>query len=102
MQFMVVTTYPTKGVAEAGKTFIELLAKPMKHVTLVGMWVSYGGDGITTWSVNEMEKGYEDEGVKELTAYFVPFLGIEGYKINVVPVAKPEDALTLIGLTPPS
>jgi len=102
MQIMTTTTYPTKSVIDIGKIFVESMAKPMNHVNLVGMWVSYAGEGITAWAVHEMEKGHEDEGLKELTAYFVPFLSIDGYKVNILPVAKPEDALALIGITPPS
>ncbi len=99
---MVVTSYPLKSTVEAGKVFANSFANPMSHVNTLGIWVSYGGDGIATYSVVELEKGYEDEAMKALISYFVQFYNIEGFKVDIIPVAKPEDALSILGITPPS
>ena len=102
MVYMVITSYPLKSTLEAGKVFANSFASPMSHVKSIGMWVSYGGDGIATYSVLELEKGHEDEAMKELVSYFVQYYDIEGYQVDVIPVAKPEDALSILGITPPS
>lgn len=99
---MVVTSYPLKSTVEAGKVFANSFANPMSHVNTLGIWVSYGGDGIATYSVVELEKGYEDEGIKSLGNKLAKYYDVEGYKINIIPVLKPEDALTTVGITPPS
>jgi len=52
--------------------------------------------------VVELEKGYEDEGIKSLGNKLAKYYDVEGYKINIIPVLKPEDALTTVGITPPS
>jgi hypothetical protein len=101
MHFMVITSQPLKSSIEAGKVFVKGLENPMPHVNMVGMWLSYGGEGITNYMVVEMEKGYEDEGIKALGDKLVPYYDIEGYKVNIIPVLKPDEALTMIGLTPP-
>jgi len=102
MLFMVTTSYPLKGTFEAGKVFVKALENPMSHVNRIGMWISYGGDGITNYSVLELEEGHEDEATKALLSYFIPFYDIEGFKVEILPVLKPEDALPLIGITPPA
>jgi len=102
MLYMVITSQPLKSTVEAGKIFVKTLENPMRHVNRIGMWISYGGDGITNYSVLELEEGHEDEASKELVSYFIPFYAIEGYRVNIFPVLKPEDALPLIGMTPPA
>jgi hypothetical protein len=102
MLYMVIVSQPLKSTIDAGKVFVAALANPMAHVNTVGMWISYGGDGITNYSIVELEKGYEEEASKALVNYFVQYYDIDGYKVNIIPVLKPEDALEMIGITPPS
>jgi len=102
MLYMVMTTLPMKCSANAGKIFVEELANPLSHVKRVDMWISYGGDGIKTWEIHETEKGYDKEGYLELANYLAKYRDIEGFKIDILPVLKPEDALPLVGITPPS
>jgi len=102
MLYMVMTTLPMKSSVDAGKIFVEELANPLSHVKRVDMWISYGGDGAKTWEIHETEKGYDEEGYLELSNYLAKYRDVEGFKIDILPVLKPEDALSLIGITPPS
>jgi hypothetical protein len=102
MLYMVMTTFPMKSSVDAGKIFVEELANPLSHVNRVDMWISYGGDGVKTWEIHETEKGYDEEGYLELSNYLAKYRDVEGFKIDILPVLKPEDALSLIGMAPPA
>lgn len=102
MLYMVIASQPLKSTKEAAKVFAEAMGIPIPHVDIVGMWISYGGDGITNYSVVEMEKGHEEEASRALSQFFVKFYDIEGYKLNMIPVVKPENALAVLGMAPPA
>ena len=102
MLYMATSTFPLESAVDAGKVFVEALSKQLNYVNRVGMWLCYGGEGIRTWSVYELTKGHEDEGIKELVNYYTAYYKIEGYKVEIHSVLKPEDALPLIGIAPPS
>jgi len=74
----------------------------MSHLNTIGMWLAYGGEGVITYFVVELKKGFEDEGNKELANMLVQYYGIEGYRVIIIPVLKPEEAIAVIGLTPPT
>jgi len=93
---MVEATFPLKNADEATKAFAEAMAKPQTHINRIGMWMSYGGDGIKTWYVCEIDKEHE-EGFKELVNRYTPYFNVGGYKVNIQPVMKPEDAIALLG-----
>ncbi|MDW7729783.1 MAG: hypothetical protein SCJ94_07220 [Bacillota bacterium] len=101
MLYMATSSFPLKSTIDAGKVFLEATSKQMTYVNRVGMWLCYGGDGVKTWFVYEVTKGHEEEGLKELTNYYTAYFSIEGYKVDITPVLKPEDALPLIGLSSP-
>lgn len=102
MLLMVITSQPLKSTVEVGKVFAASLASPMSHVNTVGMWLAYGGEGVITYLVVELEKGFEDEGNKEIANILVKYYDIEGYKAQIIPVLKPEEALSMIGMAPPA
>jgi hypothetical protein len=102
MLYMVASTFPLKSAVDLGKVFVEAVSKQSTYFNRVGMWLCYGGDGIKAWFVYELTKGHEEAGLKELTNYYTAYFGVEGYKVEMTPVLKPEEALALIGMTPPS
>lgn len=101
MLYMAISTFPLKSSVDLGKVFLEAVSKELTYVNRLGMWVCYGGEGIKAWFVYEITKGHEEEGFKELTNYYTVYFNIEGYKVDLLPVLKPEEALQLIGLSPP-
>ncbi len=102
MLVMVKGTFPLKSSKQVGEAFVKSMEKPITHSNLIGTWLGYGGKGLEFWSVYELEKGYEEEGRMELIESEVQLYDIEGYKVDIVNVIKPEDALTLMGMTPPA
>jgi hypothetical protein len=102
MLYMATSSFPLKSTVDLGKVFIEAVSKQLTYVNRLGMWVCYGGEGIKAWFVYEITKGHEEEGFKELTNYYTAYLNVEGFKVDILPVLKPEDALPLIGLAPPA
>lgn len=94
MLYMVEATFPLENSAKAAKAFAEAMARPQTRLNRIGMWMAYGGDGWKTWFVCEIDKEYE-EGFKELAGRYTAFFGIGGYKVNIQPIMKPEEAIAL-------
>jgi hypothetical protein len=72
------------------------MAKPQTHINRIGMWMAYGGDGMKTWFVCEIDKEH-DEGLKELGSRYTSYFNVEGYKVSIIPIIKPEEAIALLG-----
>ena len=96
MLVMVTGTYPLKSNKKVVEAFIKTSKKPMSHANNIGTWACLGGEGMNFWSVYELEKGREEEGLMELAKSEVHFYDIEGYKVNYQNVVKPEDAISLL------
>ncbi len=102
MIYMVTSTFPMESSVDVGKAYQEAMAKKLHNMNEIGIWLSFGGDGMKSVSIQEVEKGYEDEAFKALTNYFVSFIGIEGFKVTIEPVFTPAEGLPFLGITPPS
>jgi hypothetical protein len=100
MHVINIATYPLKAAAEVGKLFVEgLKDDPLPdYVKLLGLYVEYGGKGITTYDIFEIEKGHEDEGFKALAKNQIKYYDVEGYEVTSKTVLAAEEALPLIGL----
>jgi len=96
MLVMVTGTYPLKSTKKVVEAFMKAFEKPMSHANNIGSWICYGGEGMNFWMVYELEKEHEEEGLKELAKTEVHFHDIEGYKVNIQTVMKPEDAIPLL------
>ena len=102
MHVVAITTYPLKSVMEVGKRFVESLKDPLPdYVNRLAIYTRYGGKGIQVYSPVEIEKGREDEGLKELVKWYVPFFDIEGFEVKIEFVLIAEESLPLIGLEMP-
>jgi len=95
MLVMVTGTFPIKSTKKVVEAHRKSMEKPMSHANNIGSWTCYGGEGINYWYVYELEKGHEQDGFMELNKYEAYFHGIEGYKVNIQFVMKPEDAVAL-------
>ena len=102
MLVMTKGTFPFQSSKQVGETFLKAMEKPLTRSNLIGTWLGYGGEGIEFWSIYELEKGHEEEGRMELVEAEVLFYDIEGYKVDIINVMSPEDALTLVGMSLPS
>ena len=95
MLVMVTGTFPLKSTKKVMEADMKAMEKPMSHVKNIGSWTCLGGEGINYWYVYELEKGHEEEGFMELNKYEAHFHEIEGYKVKIQTVMKPEDAVAL-------
>lgn len=93
---MVNSTYPLTRSKEVAEAFMKSSEKPLSYANRLGTWTGYGGEGVNVWSIYELEKGHEEEGSNELFKLLVNFYHIEGFKVNIQTVLKPEDAILLI------
>ncbi len=100
MHVIHIVTYPLKATVEVSKLFVEgLKDDPLpEYVKMLGLYVEYGGKGITTYDIYEIEKGHEDEGTKALAKDQIKYYDVEGYEITSKTVLTVEDALPLLGM----
>jgi hypothetical protein len=99
MLFMVNETWPSKSSVDVGKKSVELEGRERPpYLKSLGPYVGVGGDGIKSCVIYEIEKGHEEEGLKEIVGLFAQLLSIEGYKFTIEPVFTMEEALAFVGL----
>ncbi len=92
-------TYPLKSTLEAAKKYAEALKDPRPdYINEIGLYVRYGGKGIKSYYLVEIEKGHEDEGIKEISKRMTVYFEVEGYEIDSEVVMAAEDAVALLGL----
>ncbi len=65
MIFMVTLTFPMESSVDVGKAYQEVMAKELPNMNEIGILHSFGGDGMKSVSIQEVEKGYEDEAFKQ-------------------------------------
>ena len=63
---------------------------------MLGPYTKWGGDGIEAFSIIEIEKGHEEEGLLMVTKSYFPYMKVEGYKVEVTPILTAADALALM------
>jgi len=99
MHVMATVTYPLKSVMEVGKQFVESLKDPLpEYVNRLAIYTRYGDKGIQAYSPVEIEKGREDDGIRELVKWYTQFFDIEGVEVRIELVLPVEEAMPLIGL----
>ncbi len=99
MQVMATMSYPMKSTPEVGKAAVETYSKPLEHANRMSTHVTYGGGGIKAYSLFELEKGFEDEGMKSIISNYLAYGGIEGFKVDTEVVVPIAEAMSLIGLS---
>ena len=61
MFYIVTATFTLKSAADSAKAFTEAMKKPQKNIKRIGMYISYGGDGIKTWFICEIDKEHGND-----------------------------------------
>ena len=99
MNIMVSLTYPLKSAVEIGKKALEALKNPLPdYINRGQIYALYGGKGIKTYTMYEIEKGREDEGIKEITQRYTAYFDVEGFEITSEVVLTIEEAMPMLGL----
>ena len=104
MLIMVTCWIPPDKSAEAAKKFVEVMQKiPFERfekplLMLGGRPVK---DGIKAISIGEVEKGKYEEAVSIVWRRMIEFDDIKGFRYEIEPLLTAEEALPMIGLTPP-
>jgi hypothetical protein len=91
-------TWPFKSSAEMGKITIEAYKEQPKNFKRLGVYVVYGGEGVKTYTLYEIEEGKEYEGYKEMMEFITQYYEVEGYKITFEWLVPAAEALPMIGL----
>jgi len=100
MHIMTFATYPLKSVNAVAKKFIEVMQEPLPdYMRMTAFYVEYGGKGINAYTPVEIDKGHEEDGIRELTKWYTNFFDIEGYEVVSRVVYTAEEALPLIGMS---
>jgi len=102
---MVTSWYPLNKVTEVAEKYIEVMQKipedPSIAEPLVPVGVSSGRDGIEVISIANVRKGKCEEAMNLALRRMVMFFGIEGYRYEIKTLQTLEEAMPLIGLSPP-
>jgi len=81
--FMVTTTYPLNKATEVMETFLKVAeTKPPPYLKSRGFYNCYGGKGIKSYNIVEIEDAHIAEGAAELQRRLIPFNSIEGLEIT--------------------
>lgn len=97
MNLMMTMTWPLKSSDDIGKAFVGLPALPdfLKRPVLFNCW---GSEGNKSYALYEIDKGYEDEGIKAITERYVHFRTVEGCRVTAEVLLSVQDSLAMIGL----
>ena len=96
--FLIATvTYPLTSVLDAAKVFADNIDRERPaYLKSMGPYICYGGEGIKSVTIYEVEKGHEEEGLKDITGYFVQYHNVEGFKLIVEPAYTGAEALMFV------
>jgi hypothetical protein len=102
MLFMLTDTYPNAKSKEVVEAFRKSMAEPMppflKRVHVLTAF-GVGEPGIRNYTIYEVDKGKEHDGLAELQRRMASyFFDIEGYKYQIEPVFNADEAIPLLGL----
>lgn len=102
---MLTSWYPATKAIEVAEKYIEVMQKipdePSIAETLVPVGVSSGKDGFEVISIGAVKKGKYEEALNHVLRRMVMFSGIEGYRFEIKTLSTLEEAMPLIGLSPP-
>jgi hypothetical protein len=99
MLFLVTTTYPGSSIVDIGKLAIKTLAEnPYPEYTKRNYYLTFGGEGIKGYIIYDIEKGNEEEGLKDiLNRMTMVSMSIEGAKYAIEPAFTLEEAFAMAG-----
>lgn len=97
---MLTETWPSKSSVDVGKISVQILGRPLpSYVRMHGPYLAFGGDGIKSYTLYDVEEGHGEEWHKEMMKQLAELLGVEGFKATVEVLLSVEDALPLVGLS---
>jgi len=99
MKLMQITTFPLTSMAEAVDVFMDILVNdPLPdYVVRESFYSHWGGDGVKSYLVYDIEDGRTDEGINEIVRRNVKSASVEGYRIEAQVVLPMETALANLG-----
>ena len=97
MNYIATNTYPLTSVMDVAKVFADGLDREVPSLLKqTGPYVCWGGDGIKSVTLYEIEDGHEKEGLDLITKIHVPYMKVEGFKIIIEPVYSAQEALVFL------
>lgn len=102
MLIMSISTYPMSSIPKVVEVFIELMKDGLpEYISMTGPVSRWGGDGITAYTIYDIEDARAMEGMKVLVARDARFAVAEGYRIESNVVMSVEDSLAIVGAKMP-
>jgi len=104
MMLMINTDCPISSVSKAVDILIESMkSNPVPdYIKLLGFYSYWGGQGIVSHVVYDIEDGKVDEGLKGITGRLLEYSTIDGYKIEVKVVTPIEQSLAFFSKEMPA
>lgn len=91
-------SYPTTSTREMASRFLEAPALP-DYIKRYGPYIDATlADGIKTLSFNELDESKLAQAMKDIGNYMATFFGVDGFKYEIKPYYKVEEALRMVGM----
>jgi hypothetical protein len=99
MLFLATMTYPGSSIVDIVKLALKTLAEnPYPEYTKRNYYFTFGGDGIKGYTIYDIEKGKEEEGLKDiLDRMTMVSMSIEGAKFTLETAFTLEEAFAMVG-----
>jgi hypothetical protein len=104
MLILSTTTFPGTISPEVANKVVEVLSKnPYPEYIKRNYYMKFGGDGITTYTIYDVEKGKEADGLKEIGSRSALFVtSLEGYKCTLEVLYTIEEGFAMISMAAPT
>jgi len=101
--FLQIATFPPSKGPEVGRAGMKAIQSPQPDfVKTIGQWVTCAGKhGTKFYSIYEIEKEKIEEGFKWIQSSTIAFESIEGMRTKLEILTPVEEAMAMIGMTPP-
>ena len=98
MIFMITIWYPPNKAMDMAKLYLKQ-PREIPYVTKWRVFNASGGlNGMKQYHLIYTERGKGEEAGAEISKYFVPFINIEGFRIQTETVTGVSDSYQLVGM----
>lgn len=103
MLLLVTTSYPVTAQQKTMEIFLQLMKNPLPdYVTTTGPYASWGGEGIESYTIFDIEEGKADDGLWEILTRLMNYYSVDGMKIKGTVLASIEEFMKRMGIEAPS
>jgi len=99
MLFMGTHSWPMEKTPEVGQVVLKTMLTLPPYVKMIGPFVAMGGEGVMVWTIWDVEKGHEAEGLLAIMKHRMEYASIGGQKFTLEPVLTADAFASMVGLS---